>query len=410
MENTNEQVEQLLKNKIQSKAEHNEKKTKGKSPEEIQREYEEECQVAQENTILRVVSGSRAYGTQLPTSDYDERGIFIDIPERVWLPFKKLEQVQLPEDDIVIYELSKYMTLLTEQNPNIMELIWTEPEDVKYANNAGKFLLENRSLFLSKDVCNSYSGYAMAQLRRIKGHNNWINNPQPEEPPQQKDFISLTFNMTDKESFNKVANLNHSEFKAIKLKDENVALFHISKFKNIPANTKGWIDRLGNPAYSTPLDIKNWADGEHIKPDLLIKVQKLAFETAKQKHKDYWTWKNQRNETRGALEEAYGYDTKHAMHLIRLLRSGIEILQNGIVPVRRKDAQELLDIRAGKFTYEELVTEASKLESIIKEVAQKSSLPEKVDVNLVKDVTFEMYRKHWDENGVLNKPSSKFKP
>lgn len=411
MENTENKVNELLKAKTEDKAFANEEKQKkGKTPEEVALAYENDCKVAGENTILRVVSGSRAYGTQLPTSDYDERGIFIDIPERVWLPFGKLDQVKLPKDDVVVFELSKYMTLLGEQNPNVMEIIWTEPEDVKFCNEAGRFLLDNRSLFLSKDVCNSYSGYAMSQLRRIKGHNTWINNPQPENLPTQKDFISLSLNMTDHSSWNIVSNIPHDEFKAFKMKDDYAALFHKSKLPALPASAKGWIDRLGNTAYSTTQEIKNWAkDSGAIKPDLLVKVNKLAFDNAKQKHKEYWSWKEQRNEVRSALEEAHGYDTKHAMHLIRLLRSGIDILEHGVVPVRRKDAQELLDIRAGKFTYEELVEEASKLESKIKLVAQKSSLPEHVDIELIKSVTFEMYRKHWEKAGLFQSPSKNLK-
>lgn len=385
---------------------------KAKSEEEIRLSYENDCRVAEENTILRVVSGSRAYGTQLPTSDYDERGVFIDVPERIWLPFAKLEQVQLPKDDVVLYELSKYVTLLSEQNPNIMEIIWTEPEDVLYANDAGRFLIENRAKFLSKDVASSYSGYAMSQLRRIKGHNGWINNPQPEELPRQEDFISLSFNMTDNPLWCNFKEVNNAEFKAIKVKDGNVALYHKNRLPNLPLNSKGWIDRLGNPAYSTIKDIQNWAGNESSsnKPDLIVKVSKEDFELAKQKHKDYWSWKNNRNEKRSALEEAHGYDTKHAMHLIRLLRSGVEILETGVVPVRRKDAQELLDIRNGKYTYEELVDHAKVLEDKIKEAYKSSDLPKKVDINLVKEVTFEMYHRHWEEKGLLNSRKSTFKP
>ena len=83
-----------------------------------------------DNTILQVVAGSHAYGTNLPTSDWDERGIFIDNMERIMLPFEKVEQHKFEYDDIVVFELSKFMPLLLEQNPNVIELIWTAPEDV----------------------------------------------------------------------------------------------------------------------------------------------------------------------------------------------------------------------------------------------------------------------------------------
>ncbi|AEZ66297.1 hypothetical protein phiTE_131 [Pectobacterium phage phiTE] len=36
-----------------------------------------------------------------------------------------------------------------------------------------------------------------------------------------------------------------------------------------------------------------------------------------------------RNAARHELEEKFGYDTKHAMHLVRLLRMSQEILETG---------------------------------------------------------------------------------
>lgn len=387
------------------------------TPEEVLAKKQEEYSLAENNTILRVVAGSRAYGTNLPTSDYDERGVFIDIPQRVCLPFNKLEQVQLPYDDIVLFELSKYMNLLQAQNPNIMELIWTAPEDVKFVSDAGRVLLENREKFLSKDVVYSYSHYAFSQLGRIKGHNTWINNPQPEEAPKQSDFISVVYNLSSSQEFNKGTNIDHNQYKALKLKDGAVALFH-KDYLGLPERQKGWIDRLGNPAFSTSKEIAEWFEaagkakgtfvaGQTPKPELLVKVNKEGYQEAARKHKDYWEWKANRNEVRSALEAAHGYDTKHGMHLIRLLRTGIEILDNRAVSVRRPDAQELLDIRNGKFTYEQLVAEAHILQEKIQAKAEKSSLPSKVDLDVIKEVTFEIYKKHWMDNKMFDAPVPK---
>ncbi len=45
----------------------------------------------------------------------------------------------------------------------------------------------------------------------------------------------------------------------------------------------------------------------------------------------YQEWLRNRNPARAELEASYGYDTKHAMHLLRLLRMGEEILHDGTV-------------------------------------------------------------------------------
>jgi len=58
---------------------------------------------------------------------------------------------------------------------------------------------------------------------------------------------------------------------------------------------------------------------------------------------------------RVALLDEFGYDCKLAMHCIRLLRSGREFLTSGVLTVARPDALELLEIRNGKYAYNEFV-------------------------------------------------------
>lgn len=53
---------------------------------------------------------------------------------------------------------------------------------------------------------------------------------------------------------------------------------------------------------------------------------------------------------RKELVELFGYDTKNAAHLIRLLRMGIEFLKDGCLYVERHDAQELLAIKRGEWS------------------------------------------------------------
>lgn len=73
---------------------------------------------------------------------------------------------------------------------------------------------------------------------------------------------------------------------------------------------------------------------------------------------NFQTWQRRRNPDRAALEAAHGYDTKHGAHLVRLLRMGREIVETGEVHVWRggRDAEELLAIRAGAWSYERLST------------------------------------------------------
>lgn len=92
------------------------------------------------------------------------------------------------------------------------------------------------------------------------------------------------------------------------------------------------------------------------------------------KWNQYLSWKKSRNPKRAELEEKYGYDCKHAMHLVRLLRMGHEILTTGEVNVFRKDREKLLEVRAGKWDYDKLVNYAEQLEYELDILYDKSSL------------------------------------
>jgi len=82
---------------------------------------------------------------------------------------------------------------------------------------------------------------------------------------------------------------------------------------------------------------------------------------------------------RKELVEKFGYDCKNAAHLIRLLRMGIEFLQDGELHVYRKDADELKEIKSGKWTLEKVKHEADLLLIEAKMAYDRSSLPEEPD-------------------------------
>ena len=94
---------------------------------------------------------------------------------------------------------------------------------------------------------------------------------------------------------------------------------------------------------------------------------------------NYQTWIKTRNPARAELEAKWGYDTKHAMHLVRLTRMCREVLIDGVIRVRRPDAEELLAIRNGAWTYEQLVEYSDKQDAEFNEILKVSNLPKQPD-------------------------------
>jgi hypothetical protein len=86
------------------------------------------------------------------------------------------------------------------------------------------------------------------------------------------------------------------------------------------------------------------------------------------------------------------YDTKHAMHLVRLMRMGLEVLESGNLLVRRPDAEELVAIRDGKLSYDALLETADELQARMTTAVGKSALPADVNYERVDALALDVIR------------------
>lgn len=260
------------------------------------------------NLILKVISGSRAYGLDHPGSDTDTRGVCIP-PIEYLLGLKTFEQHENETGDHVVFALAKFMRLALQGNPNIIEVLYTDPADFLFINRYGEDLLAAREIFLSRHVGETFSRYAIAQLRRMANHHRWLSKP-PDHQPQPGEFGAVI------------------------------------------------------------------TEGRARFPDT---DRERAYRAALNHWNDYQTWRHNRNPVRAELEEKYGYDTKHATHLLRLLRMGEEILREGMVCVKRPDAAWLNSVRHGALTYEEVIDLAARHEATLSSLIEQSPLSSEPD-------------------------------
>jgi uncharacterized protein len=105
-----------------------------------------------------------------------------------------------------------------------------------------------------------------------------------------------------------------------------------------------------------------------------------GYRTAFRHWNQYQEWRRNRNPDRAVLEAKFGYDTKHAMHLLRLLRMGEEILREGKVLVLRPDAEWLLSVRHGALSYEQVMDLAVEHRARLDQMTTTSPLPDGPDV------------------------------
>lgn len=353
----------------------------------MEHKVKQASELIKDNLIVKHYAGSISYGTNLPTSDTDFRGIFVADPINIRTPFFNIEEAKdTSEEDTVLYELNQFMKLAVANNPNIVESLWVTEADITFSTPAYEFLRSFAPDLLTSQIAFTTSGYAFQQIKRIKGHNKWINNPQDKLPPRQCDFISLIHNFTG----SKIFKVSMSE------RNKNHRLVPYS------GNMYGVYPMMGYSLFNEETGNLNteYAGDSHFigTPLYIIKFNKEEYNNAKDIWSNYWTWKKNRNKTRSKLEEQYGYDTKHASHVVRLLRMGAEALQTGELLVKRPDAEELLAIRNGAWTYDELVDYAEKTDKWVKEVLYvQTKLPESPNYKLAAKIIMDVQDMVWSK-------------
>lgn len=269
----------------------------------------------QRNLIYRILSGSRAYGLNQRGSDEDTRGVCIP-PKEYLLGLAGFEQHEDETQNHTVFGLAKLIRLALDANPNIIEMLYTDPRYVLFINAYGERLVSARSIFLSKRVSERFTGYAIDQLRRMERHYRWLVDP-PNHMPQPEEFGA----------------------------------------KDIGGHYR-WPHTDAERGYRAA--IRHW--------------------------NQYREWLRNRNPARAELEARYGYDTKHAMHLLRLLRMGEEILRDGTVQVFRPDAEWLLSVRHGALSYEQVLTLAAEHRARLDQFVVASPLPEEPNTDAANDL------------------------
>ena len=83
---------------------------------------------------------------------------------------------------------------------------------------------------------------------------------------------------------------------------------------------------------------------------------KIEYDQDKTNWENYQRWLRERNRDRFNNELKFGYDTKNAAHLVRLMNQAVELLAIGAITFPRPEAELLKDIRNGAWTIEQVGT------------------------------------------------------
>jgi hypothetical protein len=316
---------------------------------------------AAENCILEIVAGSHLYGTSTPESDEDYVGVFLPPPEYV-LGLQSVQEVDFSvkdksEDgkntadavDRKLYEFRKFINLALQNNPNIIEILFTNEQAIKKIDPYGQRLLALRNLFPSRQCVPRFLGYAKSQKHKM---------------------------IMRRDRFNELR-LAHEVLSKYADKDVMAEVFTTCDVEYFPPEQ----------ANGEMLFWKK-VGGTHIHVGDICFEPGVYVKKARKKLKERLDKVTNRSE----LILKYGYDTKFASHLIRLLYEGLMLLEYGELEFPLPMSSLILDIKNGAWEVEKVIEFSDELEKKYNTAEEKTKLPKTANFKRIEEFTINTMR------------------
>ncbi|MFC3356466.1 DNA polymerase beta superfamily protein [Sphingobacterium zeae] len=319
--------------------------------------------------LFEAVVGSRAYGLATASSDTDIRGIFY-LPLEYYLSGTYIAQVANASNDEVYYELGRFVELLSKSNPTVLELLASPADCIVYQDPImDKFKMQD---FITREAAMTFAQYAMVQVRKAKGLNKKINNAMDRE---RKSLLDFCFIIAGHSSLPLRDWLSKRHWR-----EENCGLTKIEHTKGMYALYYDQAQNLDYKGIVATMESNEVSYSSIPREEILcayLFVNHEAYSSYCKAYNEYFSWVSARNEARfeGTMTHGHGYDAKNMMHTIRLLQQAKEIFSKSELQIQRPNREELLRIKEGAHSYDDLFVWSQKLFQEVQELCLRSSLP-----------------------------------
>lgn len=333
--------------------------------------------------LLKVRSGSHAYGLATATSDEDFRGVFY-LPRDQFFGLDYVAQVSDGNNDEVYYELGRFLELLTKANPTALEVLATPAHSVLLRHP----ILDKLNIrdFLTQQCRHTFTGYATTQIRKARGLNKKVHNPIPRERKGVEHFCYI---ITEGQSLPLTDWAGRQ-----RLPLQELALVRVDHTRGIYAvyhdATGQWAEGVTSGPNANDVSLSSVPRDE----DCLayLSFNKDGYSVYCKNYREYWKWVEDRNDDRyeSTLAHGQGYDAKNMMHTIRLLDMVVEIFRGNTLRVERPDRDFLLSVKVGKYPLDEVLQMAEDRLVELDRWADNSLLPDTVDPVTVQRLLVDM--------------------
>jgi len=222
--------------------------------------------------------------------------------------------------DFKMYEFRKFVRLAMQNNPNIIEMLFVNSDNLIGFNYLGTKLLNSAHLFPHKGLKHKFLGYAFSQKKKMVIRTDKFH------------VLSAAKAWMDGENY-----------------DPKMMIWELNK-KFLP-----FIEFRKDQA-----DIGDLSFQKHVR---LGKIHKAIEERLGKAG------------NRKGLILKHGYDTKFASHLIRLLVEGIELMKTGQIEFPLVRRSELMEIKSGNVSISDVIKMSDELEAELEAEYKISKLP-----------------------------------
>lgn len=339
--------------------------------------------------VFEAIAGSKAYGLDTATSDTDIKGVFV-LPKEMFYGLEYTAQVSNKTNDIVYYELKRFVELLAKNNPNMLELLCT-PTDKVLLKHPVMDLLQPE-LFVSKLCEQTFANYAFTQIKKAYGLEKKIMQPMDKERKSVLDFCFVYeggYAKPVKEYF---------DAKQLQIEKAGLAaITHLKDCYNLFYSDTHYYAGIIKKENANDVCLSSIPKAEQ--PMAMLYFNKDGYSAYCKQYLEYRDWVDKRNEERynKTMQHGKKYDAKNMMHVFRLLLVAKEIATEGKVNVFRKDRDFLLAIKEGQFEYDELVEKATALKDELPLLYKQSALMDEPDVKLIEETLIKMREVYYGE-------------
>lgn len=376
--------------------------------------------------LFETIVGSQAHGTSTPTSDIDRAFVYI-LPEDDILGMEYKEQLKIHKD-YMGYEIRRFLELLKKANPTVLELLNSPADCVLTKHPAFDILLREKTKFVTRACENAFHGYAKQQRTKAEGLEkmmNWeaqrVTKKTPIDfcyIPQGYDSIPANYWLDQRkldQKFCALTSVSHCrdlfavfyDIEAHNCFSELIEIEEREANKSLRKDS-GFTMGLGYKGIafedSNDIRLSNIPFEERKKSICQLSYNKDSYRKHCDDYKKYQEWLEKRNENRWVEIEGHGQkiDGKNMMHFMRLIMIGKEIAQGHGINIRRPDAEELLKIRRGEVSLQELFEKSDELLTEMKESFKTANLPGEVSRKYIHDLLVKIRKTFYhQQKGVM---------